>query len=148
MPPKGDVRTLQGLSGFQSAFTKSNDQGHLPLHAAAMQARSDILMAVLQGEEAGTVCNKIPLLVIHHSNNAVSVAAMAPSDLTLEEKTVDGDTALVLAAEAGSADNVRILLEHGASPHNTNSRNESPLLIGRKTQNSICRNHDWILATH
>lgn len=71
---------------------------------------------------------------------------MAPSELTLEEKTEDGDTALVLAAEAGSVDNVRILLEHGASPHNTNSRNESPLLIGRKTQNSVCANHDWILG--
>lgn len=72
---------------------------------------------------------------------------MAPADLTLEEQTADGDTALVLAAEAGSADNVRILLEHGASPHNTNSRNESPLLIGSKTQNSIGSNHYWILAT-
>lgn len=78
----------------------------------------------------------------------VFVAAMAPLDLTLEEKTWDGDTALILASEAGSADNVRILLEHRASPHNTNSRNESPLLIGRKTQNSICRNCYWILSMY
>lgn len=73
---------------------------------------------------------------------------MAPLDLTLEEKTFDGKTALVLAAEAGSADNVRILLEHGASPHNTNSRNESPLLIGRRSQNSICCNHYWSLSMY
>lgn len=55
---------------------------------------------------------------------------MASTELTLEEKTEDGDTALTLAAEAGSVNNVRMLLQHGASPHNTNSRNESPLLIG------------------
>lgn len=30
-------------------------------------------------------------------------------------------------------DNVKVLLEHGASPHNTNSRNEAPLLIGKNT---------------
>lgn len=49
----------------------------------------------------------------------------------LEEQTEDGDTALTLAAEAGLVDNVRMLLRHGASPHNTNGRNESPLLFGR-----------------
>lgn len=52
VPPKGDVRTLQGLSGCPSAFTKSDDKGWLPLHAAAAQTQSDILVAVLQGEEA------------------------------------------------------------------------------------------------
>lgn len=57
-------------------------------------------------------------------------AALASVDLNLEEKTKDGDVALTLAAEAGRVENVRMLLRHGASPHNTNSRNESPLLIG------------------
>ena len=61
---------------------------------------------------------------------------MTSIDLTLEEKTEDGDTALTLAAEANRLENVKMLLQHGASPHNTNSRNESPLLIGSKrTQN-------------
>lgn len=61
---------------------------------------------------------------------------MTSTDLTLEEQTEEGDTALTLAAEAGLVDNVGILLQHGASPHNTNSRNESPLLIGSKTQHT------------
>lgn len=52
------------------------------------------------------------------------------ADLTLEEQTGEGDTPLTLAADAGLVDNVTVLLQHGASPHNTNSRNESPLLIG------------------
>uniref|UniRef100_A0A672JQF6 Ankyrin repeat and SOCS box containing 15b n=1 Tax=Salarias fasciatus TaxID=181472 RepID=A0A672JQF6_SALFA len=50
-------------------------------------------------------------------------------DLTLEEQTQDGDTALILAVEAARVENVGLLLQHGASPHNTNSRNESPLLL-------------------
>lgn len=56
------------------------------------------------------------------------------TDLTLEEQTEDGDTALTLAAEAGQVENIKLLLKHGASPHNNNSsRNESPLLIGSTT---------------
>uniref|UniRef100_A0A665X2C6 Ankyrin repeat and SOCS box containing 15b n=1 Tax=Echeneis naucrates TaxID=173247 RepID=A0A665X2C6_ECHNA len=62
-------------------------------------------------------------------------------DLTLEEQTGDGDTALTLAAEAGLVKNVHMLLQHTASPHNTNSRNESPLLIAVR-QNS----YDMVLA--
>lgn len=60
----------------------------------------------------------------------VPVTATASADLTLEEQTGEGDTPLTLAAAAGLVDNVRTLLGHGASPHNTNGRNESPLLIG------------------
>lgn len=60
----------------------------------------------------------------------VFVAMLTSTDLTLEEQTDDGDTSLTLAAEAGLVKNVTMLLQHGASPHNTNSRNESPLLIG------------------
>ena len=50
--------------------------------------------------------------------------------LSLETPTDDGDTCLTLAAEAGRVENVKMLLQRGASPHNTNGRNESPLLIG------------------
>ncbi|CAG12076.1 unnamed protein product, partial [Tetraodon nigroviridis] len=63
----------------------------------------------------------------------VPATATASTDLTLEERTGEGDTPLTLAAAAGLVDNVRILLGHGASPHNTNSCNESPLLIGTDT---------------
>lgn len=60
----------------------------------------------------------------------VPVTATASAGLTLEEQTGEGDTPLTLAAAAGLVDNVRILLGHGASPHNPNGSNESPLLIG------------------
>lgn len=58
----------------------------------------------------------------------VSVAAQG---LSLEERTaVGGETPLTLAINARLVDNVKSLLEHGASPHTTNSKNESPLLLG------------------
>uniref|UniRef100_A0A3B4USX6 Ankyrin repeat and SOCS box containing 15 n=1 Tax=Seriola dumerili TaxID=41447 RepID=A0A3B4USX6_SERDU len=48
----------------------------------------------------------------------------------LEERTaVGGETPLTLAVKAGLVENVKSLLVHGASPHNTNSKNESPLLL-------------------
>lgn len=58
----------------------------------------------------------------------VSVAAQG---LSLEDRTaVGGETPLTLAINARLVDNVKSLLEHGASPHATNSKNESPLLLG------------------
>lgn len=50
--------------------------------------------------------------------------------LTLEEETADGETPLTLATQAGLVEIVYTLLDHGASPHRTNCRNESPLLLG------------------
>ncbi|KAM6961524.1 ankyrin repeat and SOCS box protein 15b [Tautogolabrus adspersus] len=99
----GDVCALQVLSGCTSAFRERDSRGQLPLHAAAVQPQQEILHVVLQ--------------------------VLTSTDLTLEEQTEDGDTCLTLAAEAGLVENVKILLQHRASPHNTNSRNESPLLI-------------------
>ncbi|XP_036978093.1 ankyrin repeat and SOCS box protein 15-like isoform X3 [Acanthopagrus latus] len=100
---KGDVYALQGLSGCLPAFRERDGRGWLALHAAAVQPLQDVLRVVLQ--------------------------AMTSADLTLEEPTEDGDTALTLAAEAGLMANVKMLLLQGASPHSTNGRNESPLLI-------------------
>lgn len=62
----------------------------------------------------------------------VSVAAQG---LSLEERTgVGGETPLTLAVKAGLVQNVKSLLEYGASPHNTNSKNESPLLLGNAVE--------------
>lgn len=58
------------------------------------------------------------------------------ADLSPEERTAEGDTALTLAAAAGLGGNVGILLGEGASPHSTNGRNESPLLIGTHNTDS------------
>lgn len=46
----GDVCALQEMSGCVSAFRESDSGGRLPLHAAAVQPRRDILHVVLQGE--------------------------------------------------------------------------------------------------
>ncbi|XP_032360920.1 ankyrin repeat and SOCS box protein 15b isoform X1 [Etheostoma spectabile] len=113
---EGHVYGLQELSSCVSAFRESDSRGWLPLHAAAVQPQRDVLYVVLQ-------------------------AVLTSTDLTLEELTDDGDTSLTLAAEAGLVENVRMLLQHGASPHNTNSRNESPLLIAVRQ-----RSYDMVLS--
>lgn len=57
----------------------------------------------------------------------------ASFSLTLEEKTAEGETFLTLAVKGGLVENVKMLLDHGASPHTTNGKNESPLLLGQNT---------------
>ncbi|KAJ3612312.1 hypothetical protein NHX12_020588 [Muraenolepis orangiensis] len=48
---------------------------------------------------------------------------------SLEEQAGCGGTALTLAADACLEQNVALLLRYGASPHTTNARKESPLMI-------------------
>lgn len=117
-----------------SAFRESDSRGRLPLHAAAVQPQRDVLHVVLQGESSVQL-NAVDVAYLEtrqllHTLLGVFVPASVSTELTLEEQTEDGDTSLTLAAEAGLVENVKMLLQHGASPHNTNSRNESPLLIG------------------
>uniref|UniRef100_A0A674ESP2 Ankyrin repeat and SOCS box containing 15b n=1 Tax=Salmo trutta TaxID=8032 RepID=A0A674ESP2_SALTR len=103
----GDVYTLQELSGLQ-AFTERDSRGWLPLHRSAVQSQEQVLDQVLLGE---------------------SHLQYSSCDGTVDDVTADGDTALILAAQEGLLENVRTLLRHGASPHKTNSLNESPLLL-------------------
>ncbi|XP_072311016.1 ankyrin repeat and SOCS box protein 15b [Eucyclogobius newberryi] len=98
---EGDVLALRRLSEHQSRFRERDGRGWLPLHSAAVHPHTQVLEAVVQ----------------------------ASAELTLEELTANGDTALILAVVAGLVDNVTILLNHGVSPHNTNDMNESALLL-------------------
>lgn len=117
-----------------SAFRESDARGRLPLHAAAVQPQQDVLHAVLQGARTEELLGKSKFGTSLTADDVG--AAVTSSGLTLEEQTEDGDTPLTLAAEAGLEGNVRMLLQHGASPHSTNSRNEPPLLIGNTNNSS------------
>ncbi|XP_055365600.1 ankyrin repeat and SOCS box protein 15 isoform X2 [Betta splendens] len=97
----GDLSALQELCDFPAAFSQMDEHGWYPLHRAAVQPRPEVLETVL----------------------------FASCSLTLEETTADGETFLTLAVTAGLVENVKMLLDHGASPQTTNSRNESPLLL-------------------
>ncbi|XP_037624417.1 ankyrin repeat and SOCS box protein 15-like isoform X2 [Sebastes umbrosus] len=97
---------LRGMLRHTFAFRESDSRGWLPLHRAASQPVLEVLQTVLR---------------------------LADQGLSLEERTaVGGETPLTLAVKAGLVQNVKSLLEHGASPHNTNSNNESPLLLAVK----------------
>uniref|UniRef100_A0A8C7ZGM4 Ankyrin repeat and SOCS box containing 15b n=1 Tax=Oryzias sinensis TaxID=183150 RepID=A0A8C7ZGM4_9TELE len=102
-PSSVDKNRYEALSCCESTFQERDGRGWMPLHAAAVQPHPEVLQVVLQA-----------------------------ADFPLEEQTLDGDTALTLAAEADRVANVKMLLQHGASPHNTNGKNESPLLLAVK----------------
>ncbi|XP_017158157.1 ankyrin repeat and SOCS box protein 15b isoform X1 [Poecilia reticulata] len=142
---KGDVAALQELSCCASAFRESDSRGWLPLHAAAALPKTEMLHVVLQGNKS--IEGFSPALDPHHPNCIYlsPLAAMASMDATLEERTKDGDTALTLAAEANQVENMKLLLRHGASPHNTNGRNESPLLLAVR-QSSYDGVHSLIMG--
>ncbi|XP_029103298.1 ankyrin repeat and SOCS box protein 15-like [Scleropages formosus] len=103
---QGDVLSLQRLTESQAAFGEADSSGCLPLHRAAVQPLAGMLEAVLY----------------------------ASHRLSLEEKTLEGETALTLAVQAGFLGNMKVLLEKGASPHAANSSNESPLLLAVRSR--------------
>uniref|UniRef100_A0A4W4GNM7 SOCS box domain-containing protein n=1 Tax=Electrophorus electricus TaxID=8005 RepID=A0A4W4GNM7_ELEEL len=96
-----DLFTLQEMLDYPAAFTEVDAQGWCPLHRASVQQSVQVLEMVLY----------------------------ASYRLSLDEETSDGETPLTLATQAGLVEIVRTLLEHGASPHRTNRKNESPLLL-------------------
>ncbi|XP_040018896.2 ankyrin repeat and SOCS box protein 15 [Gasterosteus aculeatus] len=103
---QGEVLMLRGMLRHTFAFRERDSRGWLPLHRAASQPVLEILQTVLTSGARG---------------------------LGLEERTaVGGETPLTLAVKAVLVHNVRTLLEHGASPLNTNGSNESPLLLAVK----------------
>lgn len=56
--------------------------------------------------------------------------AVSSAARTLSPDQCGGETELTLAVRTGRTDLVRKLLEGGASPLDTNGRDESPLLLG------------------
>ncbi|KAI7811896.1 putative ankyrin repeat and SOCS box protein 15, partial [Triplophysa rosa] len=102
---RGDLFALEKLSDYPAAFTEVDSRGWYPLHRAAVQQSVQVLEMVIYGSYR----------------------------LSLERETAAGETPLILAIQAGLVENVRTLLEHGASPNRANSKNEFPLLLAVRT---------------
>ncbi|XP_075995656.1 ankyrin repeat and SOCS box protein 15-like [Genypterus blacodes] len=120
---QGDVWVLRQMLRHTFAFRKSDSRGWFPLHRAASQPVLEVLETIL---------------------------TLVAQGVSLEERTaVGGDTALTLAVKADLVKNAKSLLEHGASPHSTNSKKESPLLLAvragsyKMTHTLIC-NGAWV----
>uniref|UniRef100_A0A3B4AFE6 SOCS box domain-containing protein n=1 Tax=Periophthalmus magnuspinnatus TaxID=409849 RepID=A0A3B4AFE6_9GOBI len=85
--PSSDLVALQELCENPEAFSQVDSRGWYPLHWAAVQPVVEVLEMVLY----------------------------ASCRLTLEETTVEGETFLTSAVNAGLVDNVKMLLKHGAA---------------------------------
>ncbi|KAF0029684.1 hypothetical protein F2P81_018789 [Scophthalmus maximus] len=96
---------------------ESDSRARLPLHAAAVQPQQEILHVVLQ-------------------------VVVTSTELTLEEQTDDGDTALTLAAEAGLVENVgcaaitMLLLRNGAKVTSRDGHGVTPLGVAAEYGNA------------
>uniref|UniRef100_A0A8C4RJA8 Ankyrin repeat and SOCS box containing 15b n=1 Tax=Erpetoichthys calabaricus TaxID=27687 RepID=A0A8C4RJA8_ERPCA len=101
---QGHVFELQQLTKYRYPFEEADERGWLPLHEAAVQPIQQIMEIVLD----------------------------ATSEDILEQMTFNGETALTLATEAGHVENVKLLLEKGASPYTANKNNQTPLQLAVK----------------
>lgn len=90
------------------------------------------------GYSNGSLLVSLQLISVNQRSTFL-VCAAASLRLTLEERTSEGESFLTLAVTAGFVENVKMLLDYGASPHMTNSNNESPLLLGQTSTPSDLR---------
>ncbi|KAG7234551.1 hypothetical protein INR49_004486 [Caranx melampygus] len=104
---QGEVPVLKEMLSHTVAFRESDSRGWLPLHRAASQPVLEVLETVLR-------CK-------------YTTGGSRPQSGG-EDGGGRGDAADP-GVKAGLVENVKSLLEHGAAPHNTNSKNESPLLL-------------------
>ncbi|KAF3855299.1 hypothetical protein F7725_023354 [Dissostichus mawsoni] len=111
---QGDMLALRQLCDFPASFSQADERGWFPLHWAVVQ----------------------PLVLV------LETVLYASFRLTLEEKTSEGETFLTLAVGDGLLENVKLLLENGASPHTTNSKNETPLLLGAQVEQVVSEEVD------
>ncbi|XP_041853379.1 ankyrin repeat and SOCS box protein 15-like [Melanotaenia boesemani] len=120
---QGEVSVLRQMLKHVFAFSESDGRGWLPLHRAASQPVLEVLETILRLEA---------------------------QRLSLEERTVvGGETPLTLAVKAGLVQNVKSLLQYGASPHSTNSKNETPLLLAvragsHEMTHTLVANGAWV----
>ncbi|XP_034033229.1 ankyrin repeat and SOCS box protein 15-like [Thalassophryne amazonica] len=116
---QGEVSVLQQMLRFTFAFKELDNRGWLPVHRAALQPDPEVLKTVLR---------------------------LAVQGLNLEERTAaGGETPLTLAVKARLLQNVKSLLEHGASPNTTNAKNQTPLLLAVRAG---CFQTTCTLVTH
>eukprot|EP00959_Pyramimonas_sp_CCMP1952_P193051 4036869-Pyramimonas_sp.AAC.2 len=66
---------------------------------------------------------------------AGSTRALLEHGIDVHHKDVNGQTALLFAAQYAGPSVVKILLEHGANPNDENVENETPLLLAASNNN-------------
>ncbi|XP_075452040.1 ankyrin repeat and SOCS box protein 3 isoform X1 [Ascaphus truei] len=99
---KGDIKSLRKLIKKGCSVDVPDNRGWMPIHEAAFSKSSECLR-----------------LLIH----------TAPSRVYIKSKTFESETALHLAAKAGSTSCAKLLLQAGADPNDVTNEEITPLFL-------------------
>lgn len=127
----GDIEKLKSLIAQDSALVDArNEEGHTPLHSAAMEGRIDVVMFLLEhgaDADARNTADQSPLLYAAYTNHADIVQVLIEHGAAFEYRDTRNLSPLHFAARQGSADVVALLVEKGAAFDEPGFRGRTPL---------------------
>ncbi|KAI8432303.1 hypothetical protein MSG28_004723 [Choristoneura fumiferana] len=129
---QGRVEVIQLLIDYGAMIDVQDFDGDTPLHDAALGGQYDSVVTLLHaGADAGTrneaECTPLHTACLKGGFNITQ--ALLPFIDNINQTTVEGDTALILAIQADSVEIVNYLLENGADPNIKNKNGEMALDI-------------------
>lgn len=118
--------------------------GTTALNWAASEGYLDILTELIK---AGADINKAeerggwtPLMLAVINQNSAIVEELINQQADLEKTNAQGYSALMLGAERGHLEAIKLLLEAGVDPNNTDSKNRLPIYHAAENANEECFN--------
>jgi len=98
-----------------------NKQGWSALHWAASMGNNDLLKIILDfGGDVNSMSEDFsftPLMIAASTGADTTASILIARGASVDQRTVNGNTALIFAASGGQMSSVALLLEHGADKH-------------------------------
>lgn len=125
---------------------KNNNQGHYSIHTAILNRQNEIIDVLLSIEKVSELTDASGQNALHYaakygSKEIVEHCCNASTDINCGDQ--DQKTPLMLAAEAGNVDGVKMLIHAGADPRLTDLEGNNLLYYAQQTGNEALIN--WIV---
>ncbi|HUV37302.1 MAG TPA: ankyrin repeat domain-containing protein [Patescibacteria group bacterium] len=127
----GDIERLEELIGKDPALVDARDEeGHTPLHSAAMSGRMNIVLFLLENgasADARNTANQSPLLYAAYTGHADIVDTLIAHGAQIEYRDTRGYAPIHFAAREGRRAVVELLVSKGAAFDERGYQGKTPL---------------------
>ncbi|XP_047517060.1 ankyrin-1-like isoform X1 [Pieris napi] len=129
---QGRVEVIQLLIDYGAMLDVQDFDGDTPLHDAALGLQyeaAETLLYVGADPEIRNEANYTPFHLASYKGCLKIVHSLYPFVTEIDQLTVNGDSALILAAQGCNDDIVKFLLKKGADPHIKNQYGDLALTV-------------------
>jgi hypothetical protein len=141
---RGQEATITGADDAEVSERHWARMNQLPIHVAALQGSAACVQRLLDKGAQNNATDANELAPIHYAalgDSSVPVLKVLLAGLpaaAVNARTSDGETALLFAAAAKSAEAIRVLVQHGAIVDGVDTNQASPLHVAVLTGDEDC----------